>query len=82
MKKARRRFTRAFKTVPFGLFTTEHTEARFAGRGRQFEKYSFGFGTGNPPVSLDFGRGTDGRAKRKFPIAFRVRRSRFPGVPW
>ena len=54
MKKARRRFTRAFKMVPFGLFTTEHTEARFAGRGRQFEKYSFGFDTGNPSTLYGF----------------------------
>ena len=34
-------------------------------------------------VSLShFGRGTDGCAERKFPIAFRVRRSRFPSLPW
>ena len=54
MKKARRRFTRAFKMVPFGLFTTDHTETRFAGRGRQFEKSSFGFDTGNPSTLHGF----------------------------
>ena len=34
------------------------------------------------PPCMDFGRGTDGGAERKFPIAFRVRRSRFPSLPW
>ena len=39
---------------PLGLFTTEHTETRFAGRGRQFEKSSFGFDTGNPSTLHGF----------------------------
>ena len=34
------------------------------------------------PPCRDFGRVADGRAKRKIPIAFRVRRSRFPCIPW
>ena len=34
------------------------------------------------PLQMGFGREADGRAKRKLPIAFRVRRSRFPCVPW
>ena len=36
------------------IFTTEHTETRFAGRGRQFEKYSFGFDTDHPSGSYGF----------------------------
>ena len=35
-------------------FTTEHAETRFAGRGRQFEKFSFGFDTGDLPASYGF----------------------------
>ena len=34
------------------------------------------------PPCMDFGRGGNGYAKRKLPIAFRVRRSRFPRLPW
>ena len=34
------------------------------------------------PPQRNFGRGADGCAKPKFPIAFRVRRSRFPRLPW
>ena len=32
------------------FFTTEYAETRSAGQGRQFEKSSFGFDTGNPPT--------------------------------
>ena len=35
-------------------FTTECSETRFAGRGRQFEKFAFGFDTGNPSAFHGF----------------------------
>ena len=36
------------------FFTTESTETRFAGHGRQFEKIPFGFNTDNPPALQGF----------------------------
>ena len=63
------------------VFTTESTETRFAGHGRQFEKIPFGLGTVNPPT-LYWGEGPMEVRSVFFPIAFRVRRSRFPCFPW
>ncbi len=63
------------------FFTTEYTETRFAGHGRQFEKIPFGLGTVNPPT-LYWGEGAMNVRSVFFPIAFRVRRSRLPSFPW
>ena len=63
-------------------FTTDHAETRFAGHGRQFEKFPSDLSLAILPQNMDLGRWVDGCAKRKFPIDFRVRRSRFPRIPW
>ena len=70
----------------FGLgvsefFTTEYAETRFAGHGRQFEKSPFGPGTDNPPTLYREEGPMEVRSVFS-PIAFRVRRSRFPRIPW
>ena len=45
-------------------FTTDHAETRFAGHGRQFEKYPSDLALAILPQNMDLGRWVDGCAKR------------------
>ena len=50
-------------TVPT-RFTTDHAETRFAGHGRQFEKFPSDLSLAILPQDMDLGRRDDGCAKR------------------
>ena len=45
-------------------FTTDHAETRFAGHGRQFEKFPSDLSLAILPQNMDLGRWVDGCAKR------------------